>query len=56
MQQGTEHLPIVRCPGCEQPMEARERTPIVSAERLIDIHYVCTTCGMETRRTITENL
>jgi hypothetical protein len=54
MQRSAEQLPIVRCPGCEQPMEPRERTPVPLSERLIDVRYVCATCGMETRRTITE--
>jgi DNA-directed RNA polymerase subunit RPC12/RpoP len=55
MQRTAEHLPIVRCPGCEQPMEPRERTAIVSSERLVDVRYVCTTCGMETKRTMKED-
>jgi hypothetical protein len=37
-------------------MEPRERSPILSAERLVDIRYVCVTCGMETKRTLTEDL
>ncbi len=55
MQRSAEQLPIVRCPGCEQPMEPRERTPILSSERLVDIRYVCRGCGMETKRTIMED-
>jgi hypothetical protein len=56
MQRSAEHFPIVRCPGCEQPMEPRERMPVLLSERLIDVRYVCATCGMETRRTMTEDL
>ena len=37
--------PVVRCPGCNQPMEAKERTPV--KEGLVDIRYVCAGCGME---------
>jgi transposase-like protein len=55
MQRSAEQLPIVRCPGCEQPMEAKEHTPILSSERLVDVRYVCGSCGMETKRTITED-
>lgn len=55
MQRSAEQLPIVRCPGCEQPMEAKERTPILSSERLVDVRYVCGSCGMETKRTMTED-
>ena len=49
---GLTDPPIVRCPGCDQPMEAKERTPVI--ERLVDIRYVCVACGMETKRTIAE--
>jgi hypothetical protein len=44
--------PVVRCPGCKQPMEPRERACVTS--RLVDIRYVCTVCGTETKRTIKE--
>jgi uncharacterized protein with PIN domain len=50
MQDGLDNPPIVRCPGCNQPMEAKERTRV--AEGLVDIRYVCAGCGMETKRTI----
>jgi hypothetical protein len=52
MQDRVDEPPIVRCPGCDQPMEAKERTP--AAERLVDIRYVCAGCGMETKRTIAD--
>jgi hypothetical protein len=35
MQDRVDDPPIVRCPGCDQPMEAKERTPVT--ERLVDI-------------------
>jgi hypothetical protein len=41
---------VVLCPGCEYPMEAQGRTSVT--ERLVDIRYLCATCGMETKRTI----
>src|SRR5262249_7647345 len=44
--------PVVRCPGCNQPMEAKERTPV--KEGLVDIRYVCAGCGMETKRLIAD--
>jgi len=50
MQDRVDEPPIVLCPGCDQPMEAKERTPVM--ERLVDIRYVCAGCGMETKRTI----
>jgi hypothetical protein len=34
---------------CNQPMVPKERNSITG--RLVDIRYVCSTCGMETRRT-----
>jgi hypothetical protein len=43
---------IVQCPGCHLPMAAQERTLVT--ERLVDIRYVCATCGMETKRTVAE--
>jgi uncharacterized protein with PIN domain len=46
--------PIVRCPGCNQPMEEKERKPAPLGERLVDVHYVCNSCGMETTKTISE--
>jgi len=39
MQDRLDDPPIVRCPGCDLPMEARERTP--ATERLVDVRYVC---------------
>jgi hypothetical protein len=39
MQDRLDDPPVVRCPGCNQPMEAKERTPI--KEGLVDIRYVC---------------
>ena len=47
MQDRVDDPPIVRCPGCDQPMEAKERTPVM--ERLVEIRYVCAACGMETK-------
>ena len=44
--------PVVRCPGCNQPMEPKECTPVT--DRLVDIRYVCAVCGMETKRTVRE--
>jgi hypothetical protein len=37
--------PVVRCPGCNQPMEPQERALVT--ERLVDIRYVCAVCGIE---------
>jgi len=45
--------PVVLCPGCNQPMEAKERTPV--EERLVDIRYACAGCGMETKRTVADD-
>lgn len=52
MQDCVDETPIVRCPGCRRPMEAKERTSVT--ERLVDIRYVCAACGMETKRTIAD--
>jgi DNA-directed RNA polymerase subunit RPC12/RpoP len=45
-----ETLPVVRCPGCEEPMERRGAAPVT--RELDDISYVCPSCGAETKRTM----
>jgi hypothetical protein len=45
--------PVVRCPGCNQPMEPKEHVFIRG--RLVDIRYVCAGCGMDTKRTVRED-
>src|SRR6516225_5513518 len=52
MQDRVDGPPVVQCPGCNQPMEAKERTPV--KEGLVDIRYVCAGCGMETKRPIAD--
>jgi uncharacterized protein with PIN domain len=52
MQDRVDDPPVVRCPGCNQPMEAKERRPV--KEGLVDIRYVCAGCGMETKRPIAD--
>ena len=52
MQDHVNEPPVVRCPGCHHPMQPKERTS--ATERLVDIRYVCMTCGMETKRTVAE--
>jgi DNA-directed RNA polymerase subunit RPC12/RpoP len=52
MQDHVDELPVVRCPGCHHPMQPKERT--LATGRLVDIRYVCVTCGMETKRTVAE--
>src|SRR2546429_400432 len=52
MQDRVDEPPIGRCPGCDQPMEAKERTSL--KERLVDIRYVCAGCGMVTKRTVAD--
>jgi hypothetical protein len=52
MQPRVEKIPVVRCPGCQQPMEPKGRTSVKG--RLVDIRYACVRCGMETKRTVKE--
>ena len=54
MQHREEEPRIVQCPGCQRPMDAQERTS--ATDRLVDIRYVCATCGMETKRTVAEEV
>ena len=50
---GTEtKAPIVMCPGCDQPMKVTERKPIAFSHGLVDVTYVCETCGTHSVRTI----
>jgi RNase P subunit RPR2 len=53
MQPQVKEPPVVRCPGCNQPMEPQERARVT--DRLVDIRYVCAVCGMETKRTVKED-
>ena len=46
-------LPVVRCPGCNRPMDPQERASVTA--HLVDIRYVCAVCGMETKRTVKED-
>jgi DNA-directed RNA polymerase subunit RPC12/RpoP len=52
MERQVSEVPVVRCPGCNRPMDPRERVWVT--DRLVDILYVCAGCGMETRRTVKE--
>ncbi len=45
-----ERLPVVRCPGCAEPMNPKAIVPIT--RDLDDITYVCPKCGAETKRSI----
>jgi DNA-directed RNA polymerase subunit RPC12/RpoP len=45
-----ETLPVVRCPGCREPMEPKCSVPVTMG--LDDISYACPKCGAETKRTI----
>ena len=44
-------LPIVLCPGCQKPMTPGEPRPLVNTP-LVEITYVCGSCGTTTERTI----
>ena len=51
---GTEKtkIPVVICPGCDEPMKAMERKPVAFSNGLVDVTYVCETCHTHTIRTI----
>ena len=50
---GTEkRLPILMCPGCEQPTQAIERRPVGFSNGFVDVTYVCETCVIHTTRTV----
>ena len=54
---GTEktEIPVVICPGCDEPMKATERRPVAFSNGLVDVTYVCETCLTHTIRTIKED-
>jgi len=48
--EATNTLPVVLCPGCEEPMDPTRAVP--ATRELDDIRYVCPKCGAETTRTL----
>ena len=42
-----ETLPVVRCPGCEEPMQPKGAAPVT--RELDDVNYACPKCGAESR-------
>ena len=51
---GTEKtkIPVVVCPGCDEPMKASERKPVAFSNGLVDVTFVCEGCQTHTIRTI----
>jgi hypothetical protein len=45
-----EALPVVRCPGCGEPMRRKGSVPVT--KELDDVSYVCPKYGAETKRTM----
>jgi rubredoxin len=43
-------LPVVVCPGCEEPMQPKGSMPVT--RELYDISYICPKCGAKTKRTL----
>ena len=41
MQDRLDDPPVVRCPGCNQPMEAKERTPVKEGLVVLWIFATC---------------
>jgi thymidine kinase len=44
------NLPLVRCSGCVRPMTVKIVKPIMFADALDEVTYVCEQCGTETKR------
>src|SRR6266516_5390128 len=42
--EASETLPVVRCPGCEEPMQPKGAAPVT--RELDDISYACPKCGV----------
>jgi C4-type Zn-finger protein len=51
---GTEKtkIPVVICPGCDEPMKAMERKEVAFSNGLVDVTYVCETCHTHIIRTV----
>ena len=45
-------IPVVICTGCDEPMKAMVRKPVAFSNGLVDVTYVCETCGTHSVRTI----
>ena len=45
-------IPVVICPGCDEPMKVLVRNPVAFSNGLVDVTYVCETCGTHSIRTI----
>jgi hypothetical protein len=43
--------PVVLCPGCQKPMIPSDPQP-ASVPGLVEITYVCQSCGASTTRTV----
>jgi len=41
---------VVMCPGCDEPMKVVDDKPVLSADNLIEVTYVCPRCQMSTKR------
>ena len=45
-------LPIVICPGCDQPTKAIERRLVGFSNGFVDVTYVCEPCAVHMVRTV----
>ena len=54
---GTEKtkIPVVICPGCDEPMMAMVRNPVALSNGLVDMTYCCEPCVIHTLRTIKQD-
>jgi hypothetical protein len=41
---GKTKIPVLICPGCNEPMKAAARKPVAFSNGLVDVTYVCETC------------
>jgi hypothetical protein len=48
---GSNKPPVVLCPGCKKPMKAGKPKPLASRD-MVEIAYVCESCGMTTKRAL----
>jgi hypothetical protein len=47
-----KQLPMVMCPGCDQPTEAIEQRPAGFSNGFVDVSYVCHACTIHLVRTL----
>jgi hypothetical protein len=46
--------PVAMCPCCKRRMVPKGRKPVLLTDRLVEVAYMCESCGTETKRSLRE--